>query len=362
MLHRALRIVLSFVCVALIGSFTNVNGQSVADTPVTDTPTEGIEVTEAIEQETAGEEIQGEVQNGGEKVETTAPVFHPIAILPFKEKGENLAGIGKQIPDLLFANLAASPQLMLVDREDLNKVMEEQKLNLTGLVNPQEQVMLGQFTGAKLLITGSVLEVSDSIHLIAKIIGTETTRVSGVSVSGKMSDDLGDLAKALAAKVVDQIDERGSDLVAKPVDKKDAIATLKQKLGDGPKPLVKISVKEEHLNAKVVDPAVETELISTLIALGFEVVGSGQSDDDPDFLIEGEAFSEFATRVQDLVSVKARVELKVTNLKTSKVIAAGRQTELAVDLSENVAGKTALQNAAFDLVGRLIPKLLEKDE
>ena len=361
MLQCILRSVLSFICLALICNFNVAVGQSAVGTSVDGSATEA---AIAVQQEIAGEKILDGVQNGNTiaRSEFIKPIYRTVAILPFQQKGENLAATGKQVADLLFANLAASPQLILVDRGDLDKVFQEQKLSLTGLVNPQEQVILGQFTGAKLLVTGSVLEINESIHLVAKVIGTETTRVTVVSVSGKMSDDLSKLTKSLAHKVIEQIDTRGDDLLAKPVNKIDALAALKQKLGDGPKPTIEVTVQEQHISALVIDPAVETELISTLLALGFEVVGSGETENEPEFLIEGEAFSEFATRTQDLVSVRARVELKVTDLKASKVVAAGQQTETVVDLSENIAGKTALQNAAFDLGIRLIPELLEIDQ
>ena len=98
-------------------------------------------------------------------------------MLPFQERGRDTKDQGSKVTDLLFAKLAADPALMLVDREDIQKVLDEQELNLSGLVNPQQATKVGQLTGAKLLITGSVLQVDNSVYLVAKIIGTETSRV-----------------------------------------------------------------------------------------------------------------------------------------------------------------------------------------
>ncbi len=58
-------------------------------------------------------------------------------------------------------------------------------MNLSGLANPDEATKVGHLTGAKLLVTGSVIEVDKSLYLVAKIIGTETTRVVGASVKGQ---------------------------------------------------------------------------------------------------------------------------------------------------------------------------------
>jgi hypothetical protein len=60
----------------------------------------------------------------------------------------------------------------------------------------------------------------------------------------------------------------------------------------------------------------------------------------------------------DLTPVKARVELKAVDRKTGKVLAADRQNAVVVDLSEQIAGKLALQLAANQLAERVIPKLV----
>ncbi|NQU09166.1 hypothetical protein HQ590_00120 [bacterium] len=60
-------------------------------------------------------------------------------------------------------------------------------------------------------------------------------------------------------------------------------------------------------------------------------------------------------RKGNLVSCKARVELKLRSLPGGEVLAVDRQTSVAVDISEQMAAKTALQQAAAELAERLIP-------
>ncbi len=111
-------------------------------------------------------------------------IEHPLAIMPFKTRGDEVEGMGEKISDLMFANLVVDPALFLIDREDLNEVLGVAELSLSGLVNPAEATQVGQLTGAKLLVTGSVFEVGDQLYLVAKVIGTETSRVVGASVKG----------------------------------------------------------------------------------------------------------------------------------------------------------------------------------
>jgi hypothetical protein len=74
--------------------------------------------------------------------------------------------------------------------------------------------------------------------------------------------------------------------------------------------------------------------------------------------ITGDAFSAYGMRKGNLISCKARVELKVQK-RNGDILAADRQTSVAVDIAEQTAAKTALQNAAADLAERLAPKLVK---
>jgi hypothetical protein len=80
------------------------------------------------------------------------------------------------------------------------------------------------------------------------------------------------------------------------------------------------------------------------------------STNAPEVEITGDAFSAFGMRKGNLVSCKARVELKARNQK-GDVLAVDRQTSVAVDITEQTAAKTALQNAAAELAERLAPKI-----
>ncbi len=52
--------------------------------------------------------------------------------------------------------------------------------------------------------------------------------------------------------------------------------------------------------------------------------------------------------------------MKAVERSSGKVLTADRQTEMAVDLGEQMAAKTALQRSASKLVERLIAKILSE--
>jgi TolB-like protein len=287
---------------------------------------------------------------------------YPVAIFPFQERGREVSELGNKATDLLFANLAAEPELYLVERADLKKILDEQELNVSGLVDPATATKVGQLTGAKILVTGSVLQVDTSLYVIAKVIGTETSRVLGASVKGGVRDDLGGLVEELGKKVNELVATRSAELVAKPVTREDQLADLKKKLGGGKRPTVVIDVKERHIGQVKIDPAAQTELALFCSEAGFQVLERQEGKQKADVLITGEGFSEFAARHGNLVSVKARLEVKAVDRATGRLVAIDRHVSIGVDLSEQLAGKNALQDAAAELAGRILPKLVEQDK
>lgn len=291
-----------------------------------------------------------------------AAKVYPAAILPFQERGDDVKGLGAQVTDLLFAELVADERMYLVDREDLDEILKELELSRSGLVASSEAAQVGQLTGAKILLTGSVIQVDGKLYLVAKIIGTETTRVLGASVKGNVRDELDALTGQLADEVARTIETRAEDLIAKPRTREDRLAAVKEALGNAERPIVKVTVSERHVGQATIDPAAETEIILFCKEAGFEVIDPSHGDArQADMLLIGEGMSEFAARHGSLTSVKARLELKAVDARTGRVVAIDRQTSVEVDLSEQLAGKAALQEAAAEIAERLLPKIVQRD-
>lgn len=280
------------------------------------------------------------------------------AVLDFQTSGEKLDKKGSQTAILLNAMLSSSPNLILVERQELEKIFGEQELGLSGTVNTDTAAKVGELTGAKVLITGRLFDVGDKYFLVAKIMSTETSRVYGETAT---FSDLAALDKAvgeLSQKVQGVIEKQGGNLVAKIETPEERLARLKRFVEGKKLPTVSVSVTEQHLTRALVDPAVETEFRLVLQQLGFPVLDPADTTQEPDVRITGEAFSEFGARRGNLVSAIARVEIKAVR-KDDSLLGVDRQRGVAVDLAENVAAKEALQNAALKLLDRLVPKLAE---
>lgn len=283
-----------------------------------------------------------------------APTVYPAAIFKFEERGKDVDGHGAKVADLLFASLARRPDLHFVDRADLKKILSELELNVSGIVKPAEATKIGQVTGAKLLISGSVLQVDKKTYLIAKIVGTETSRMLAASVDGKATEELGPLVEKLAEQVAKTITEKSDQLVAKVVPAIDRIAVLKTKL-NGSRPSVMV-----QRGAEPDDGTAQTEIAKFCKETGFTLIDPEEgSRFKADVTITVQVLTEVAARRDRLIGVAARVTIKATS-KGGEILAADRQTALVVHTGELSARKAAVEEATATLAERVLPKLVKQ--
>jgi hypothetical protein len=281
-----------------------------------------------------------------------------IAVFDFDSKDENVRELGPKVATLLNANLSAETNLVIVERAELEKALGEQELGLSGTVTPETAAKVGQLTGAKVLVTGRVFKTDTEFFIVAKIIGTETSRVYGEMVKGGVDASISDLSENLAKKISADVAQKGDTLVAKMESHEDRIAKIKKELGDKKLPVVSVRINEQHFGQHVIDPAAQTELSLILQQCGF-TLADDNSTNRPAIEITGEAFSEFGMSKGNLKSCRARIEIKAREVAGGKIISVDRQTSVAVDLAEHIAAKTALQNGAGELAERLLPKLVQ---
>ena len=280
------------------------------------------------------------------------------AVVKFKDGTDGSKGTADKVTDLLAAELATTPELLLVERDDLERILKEHELTLSGAVAADEAIRVGKLTGARLLITGSVIDTGNDRYVVAKVIGTETTRVLGASAKGKIDDNLGDLVEKVAAEVSKAVRERGKSILPAPETHDDRLARLKKLMGDGARPAVMVKIKESHSGLPKIDPAAETEVTLWCKELGLPTIDpAAGNESDAEYLILGEGLSELVARRGNLVSVRARLELKIVNRKSGEIVAIDRQMVRLVEATEVIAGKEALQQAAAILAERLLPKL-----
>lgn len=279
-----------------------------------------------------------------------------VAVFDFETKDDSARELGGKAATLINAYLSAEPAVITVERTDLQKLMGEQELGLSGNVSAATAAKVGQLTGAKVLVTGRIFTVGKELMMVSKVISSETSRVYGEVVKGASGDAIDAMSQDMAKKIGIIVDQKGETLVAKVPTHEERVAKLKEALKGKQLPVVAVKIDEQHYGGRIIDPAAETEFGLFLRETGFTLAGA-QSTAKVEMEIVGEAFSEFGMRKGNLYSCKARVEIKVLDKATGKILWTDRQTSVGMDIAERTAAKTALQNAAALLAERVLPKL-----
>ncbi len=289
------------------------------------------------------------------QVEASDPL--PLAVFDFQAADRALEKKGTEVALLLNTFLSLQPDVFLVERQEVEKLLGEQELGLSGAVAPDTAARVGALVGAKVLVTGRVFESGGKAYLVAKVMGTETGRVFGEMTTTPDLDALEVPVTQLAEKIAATVAKQSAALVAKVEPPEARVERLKKAVSGKTLPAVLVTIPEQHLARPVNDPAAQTELMKTLAEVGFEVVTAAEAAGRDDVAtITGEAFSEFGLRRGNLVSCRARIEVVMKDA-SGKLLATDRQMDVAVDVAEHVAGKKALEAAALKLADRLVPAL-----
>jgi molybdopterin-binding protein len=281
-----------------------------------------------------------------------------VAIFDFESKDAGAGDLGQKVATLLSANLSAEPQVITVERAELAKILGEQELGLSGTVSPETAAKVGKLTGAKVIVTGRVFRADKELLFVAKVIGTETSRVYGELVKGNAANAaITDMSAELARKIAGTLAAKGDQLVAKVETREQLIDKIKKQLKGDKLPSVSIKIAERHFGQVAIDPAAETELSKILQECGFKIIDD-QASGKPDVEMAGEAFSAFGMRKGNLFSCTSRIELKA-HKRDGALIFVDRQTSVAVDIAEQSAAKDALASAAAAMAERVAVKLGE---
>jgi hypothetical protein len=281
-----------------------------------------------------------------------------VAVLNFESSDEKLQGKTTEAATLLGAQLSTSGKVWTIERADIDKVLSEQTMGLSGLNDHATAAKTGKLLGAKALITGRLIPSGDSVIVVAKIISTETSRVFGETATAPKEGSWEKPTSELSAKVGKLFDLQRSSFMPVFVTNEQRLEALRQIVKGKTLPSVQVVISEVDLRHTAIDPAAQTEFRKVLQELGFEVIDPASSLKIPEVSISGEAFSETGARRGQLVSARARVEIKAVRKSDGKLLDSDSENAVAVDIGEATAGKIALQDASWTLLERLVPKIV----
>ena len=95
-----------------------------------------------------------------------------VAVIEFEDKAGYGHNVGRGVSDMLVTSLVESDKFLVIERAELDEILKEQGLGMTGAVTPQSAAKVGQLLGIEIMITGSVTEFGSKQNKVGGGIGS----------------------------------------------------------------------------------------------------------------------------------------------------------------------------------------------
>lgn len=122
-----------------------------------------------------------------------------IAVIQFDNSGsygkdkEDFDALRRGLPSTLIYELAQNPSMRLVDREQTQRLLDEQGLAVAERVDAATAAKIGKLVGARYMITGSFMDLYGDFRIDARLIDVETGEILKVVRSDPKLHDRKDM-------------------------------------------------------------------------------------------------------------------------------------------------------------------------
>lgn len=139
-------------------------------------------IQESLDQRLAelSRQITGKIEAGQKRT---------IAVLEFTDLQGNVTDFGRYVAEELITRLYDSSKFKVIERQLLNKVISEQKLSLTGVIDPASAKRLGNILGVDAIVSGTIADRGESLKVNARLISTETGEVFSAAAAEITKDN-----------------------------------------------------------------------------------------------------------------------------------------------------------------------------
>jgi len=105
-----------------------------------------------------------------------------IAVLPFETTESHSDGdLGTAFAEFLISDIVQNNRSKIVERMQLNTIMQEMMLSESGMIDQNDMVELGKMAAADYLINGKITKAMGSYLISAQIVNTETSEIVGAA-------------------------------------------------------------------------------------------------------------------------------------------------------------------------------------
>ena len=130
-----------------------------------------------------------------------------VAILSFNngsfgKDAKDYDGLSKGIPDFLITDMSSNPDIRVIERDQVQKLVDEQKLAAGGQVDKETAVRVGKLLGAQHMIFGVYMtDPKGNFRIDARAVNVETCEIEHVERVDDKADNIMTSVGTLASKL-----------------------------------------------------------------------------------------------------------------------------------------------------------------
>lgn len=131
-----------------------------------------------------------------------------IAVLPFNNGGsygqgkEDFDALERGIAGMMISELSANPAARVVERQEIQRLLDEQNLGAQNRVDAATAAKIGKLVGARYTVLGTFIDFYGDFRVDVRLVNTETGEIIKTESERMQRDHLFDIIRNVAARLM----------------------------------------------------------------------------------------------------------------------------------------------------------------
>jgi TolB-like protein len=138
-------------------------------------------------------------QGGGQDTRPGIAVFAFTNAGSYGQQKEDYDALERGMAGMLISELAANPALRVVERENIQHLVDEQNLGASGRVDGATAAKVGKLVGARYAVMGSFIDLYGDFQVDLRVVNVETSEIIKTEKARMTREHLFDLVRNIAA-------------------------------------------------------------------------------------------------------------------------------------------------------------------
>jgi len=138
-------------------------------------------------------------QGGGQDTRPGIAVFAFTNGGSYGQQKEDYDALERGMAGMLISELAANPALRVVERENIQHLVDEQNLGTSGRVDGATAAKIGKVVGARYAVMGSFIDLYGDFQVDLRVVNVETSEIIKTEKARMTREHLFDLVRNIAA-------------------------------------------------------------------------------------------------------------------------------------------------------------------